>query len=388
MTTISNKARYYASTMNEAPALVGAPGSLVALLDACLVDGFDTKTINTLVISDGIALANISSGHYFAEGDVIRIAGATPSELNNDWRIASSTADTATFSVEGIGIADGSASGTITCRRAPAGWEKLFSGTNRAAYRSLSCADHNGLILYVSDTGTTTARVRGYESMADIDTGEGPFPTDAQSSGGLWWAKAEAADVTRQWRIVADDRRLVVVPFYVNGVPESAPSYIFGKTTLAGTEDIWSTMISGPTTSANALQTLPGGGAAQGTLPYTTGAISNAAWMARATSGAPGSAIAPVRCLGSAVTGSSSYSSADPATDVLFGERVRLYSGTGVTADRPRAVAPAVMHLQVNPSGSRPRVVGVPGNGALLLSAGTATGAAYLVSLGENGSLE
>lgn len=252
MTTISNKVKYFDSTMAGAPELSGTVGALISVLDACLVDGFGSKSIDTLTVTGDVASALISGGHDFAEGDVIRIAGATPSLLNSDWRLASATADTVTFSVEGVGIAAGSATGTITGLRAPSGWEKVFSDTNKAAYRSPNHADHNRLILYVDDTNTTTARVRGYESMTNIDTGINPFPTDAQFSGGLWWGKASNTTGSRQWALVGDEKRFGFSPLVSPVNVHDAPSYFFGRLVGAPYE-IWSTAILGATSSANAL---------------------------------------------------------------------------------------------------------------------------------------
>ncbi|HRP96314.1 MAG TPA: hypothetical protein PL143_08700 [Rhodocyclaceae bacterium] len=259
MSTISNKVRYYHSGMADAPVLSGTAGALIDVLDACLVNGFGVKTINNLTVTDGIAVAHISSGHTFGEGDVLRIAGVTGAlaGLNDDWRLASITADTVTWSVEGLNIPGGSASGTVTCLRAPAGWEKVFAeGTTRAAYRSLTHAEHNGLILYVDDSGTTTARARGFKSMTDIDSGTGPFPTDGQISGGMWWAKASNTTGSRKWALAADDRRLTVAPAYTTNVAngDAAPGYAFGRL-MAPLSDVWATLISGTSSSSDALNT-------------------------------------------------------------------------------------------------------------------------------------
>lgn len=236
MATISNKVRYYTSAMSGAPVLSGTAGALIAVLDACLVSGFGNKSIDSLVVSGGIATANIGSGHDFAEGDVLRISGATPAGLNSDWRLASVTATSVTWSVEGCGIADGTATGTITTLRAPAGWEKVFSdGGNRAAYRSLRHAEHFGQVLYVDDTGASTARVIGYSSMASIDAGSNPFPTADQLSGGGHWGKSQTADATaRPWRLVADHQRVIFCPA---NTALNSRAFHFGRLSGAGSTD-------------------------------------------------------------------------------------------------------------------------------------------------------
>jgi hypothetical protein len=138
----------------------------------------------------------------------VLITGATPSALNGEKRIAVTGATTFTF--DATGVSDQTATGTITAKMAPAGWEKVFSGTNKAVYRSLSpFADR--LYCRVDDTGTTYARIRGYVTMSDVDTGTGPFPMDSQVNGGLYVAKASVSS-ERAWAVFADDRS-----FYFKG---------------------------------------------------------------------------------------------------------------------------------------------------------------------------
>lgn len=205
--------RYFDSTMSGAPALSGTAGALISVLDACLVNGFGTVTLASLVVSSNIATGTVSAGHGFsmigsAVGSVITIAGATPSSLNGTWRIAS-VADSTHFTFVTSGISDQTATGTITAVRTPLGFSKVYSGTNKAVYRADDVMSSR-LYLRVADDGTgsaTYARVRGYESMSDVDTGTGPFPTDAQISGGLYWGKSSAASSTaRAWRLIGDSQ--------------------------------------------------------------------------------------------------------------------------------------------------------------------------------------
>ncbi len=206
--------KWMTSDMANVPTLTVTAGSLVALLDAFLVDGVDPRPINSIVILDGTATATLSAGHAYEPLAVIRIAGATPDALNRDWRIASVTPSTLTFDVSDTGIADGVALGTMTARRAPAGWEIVYSATNKRVYRSTD-PESLGFLLRVDDTSTAAlnqARVIGYEAMADIDTGTGAFPSDAMISGGGYWYKANNATGTRPWALFADGR---TVTFYV-----------------------------------------------------------------------------------------------------------------------------------------------------------------------------
>jgi len=218
--------RYFNGTMAGAPSLANTAGSLISLLDACLVDGFGAVTLDSLAVAANVATATVSAGHNLAmvgeTGPVVRISGATPSGLNGDWRVTITSTTTFTFAT--TGISDQTATGTITAKRAPAGFSKAFSGTNKAAYRSDEVA---GTRLYVriDDSATTSARIRGYEAMTDVDTGTGLFPTDAQISGGLYVYKASAAN--RVWALVSDGR---IVYFFcdASGNGQYVGGFVFG----------------------------------------------------------------------------------------------------------------------------------------------------------------
>lgn len=196
--------KFFHSAMPNAPVLSGTAGSLIAVLDACLADGFGLKTADSIVVAGGVATATFSTGHSFEPDTIMLVAGATPSGLNGAKRVLTTSTNTVTFSA--AGIPDLTATGTITAKLAPAGWAKVFSATNLAAYRSLD-AESTRMFLRVDDTDTTNARVVGYENMTDVNTGVGAFPTGAQVAGGGWWPKANSAGAAaRSWTLVADSK--------------------------------------------------------------------------------------------------------------------------------------------------------------------------------------
>jgi len=199
--------RYYDATMSGAPALSGTAGALIGVLDACLVNGFGSVTLDSLVIAANVATATVSTGHNFAllgnTGPVIEISGATPAGLNGEWRISAVPSSTQ-FTFTTSGISDQTATGTITAKRAPAGFSKVFSGTNKAAYQADDLASTR-LYCRIDDTGTTNARIRGYETMSGVNTGTGLFPTQAQLSGGGYVYKSNGA-TARDWMLISDGR--------------------------------------------------------------------------------------------------------------------------------------------------------------------------------------
>lgn len=225
--------RWFHSGMVDAPVLRGEAGALIELLDACLINGFCTRTLTSLVVSGGVATATISAGNPYEQHAVIRISGASIAALNGDHRIDTAGASSFTFPAPGVG--DGAASGTITVIRSPAGWSKPFSGTNKAAYQS---ADLGSTQLYIrlDDSNPNYCDVRGYENLSNIDTGSGLFPTVAQQSN-WWWTKSSTANATaRPWALVADGSLIWLMQAWHAGYPLSATLDHFGDIVPFGSD--------------------------------------------------------------------------------------------------------------------------------------------------------
>lgn len=208
------------SSQVGAPVLSGSAGALRAVIKACLVDGFGAGPVATLTVSGGIATATYAGAHPFKVGYVALFAGATPAGLNGNKVILSATGTSVTFAAPGV--PDGAATGTITSKAAPAGWQELFAGAlaNVIALKP-SVVEATGCVLQVDDTGAINARVRAYEAMSDISTGVGMTPLESQAAGGLWWPKSATANATaRAWILVADARG-----FYLAVAPAGGDRY-------------------------------------------------------------------------------------------------------------------------------------------------------------------
>lgn len=223
--TDTKKTKSFTSDMTGAAVLSGTAGALIAVLDSVLVNGFGTVALTGLGVASGVASGAVASGHSFKVGSVATVTGATPAGLNGDKRILTVASNSFTF--DATGIADGAATGTMSAKVAPAGWTKQFAGTNVAVYK-MGGVEGTGFVLRVDDTGTTVARVRGYEVMTDANTGTGLFPTVAQwADPGLWWSKSNAAGgAARPWRIVADERGVYF--FCKNAGSSEYQGYFFG----------------------------------------------------------------------------------------------------------------------------------------------------------------
>lgn len=202
----STSVKVFSSSDPGALVLSGTAGALSTLLKTYMVDGRGASAVATLTVASGIATATYGAGHPFAVGSVGLFAGATPAGLNGEKRILSVATNSVTF--DAAGIPDGTATGSITSKLAPAGWQQVFSGTNITCLKP-TAPEASGCVLRIDDAYTTNARVRAYEAMTDVNTGVGPTPLDSQVSGGLYWPKSSAANATaRAWYLVADDRAM------------------------------------------------------------------------------------------------------------------------------------------------------------------------------------
>jgi hypothetical protein len=229
---VNTSVKFFHSMMANPPVLSGVAGAGIAVLDACLKDGFDTKSA-TIAVAGGVATVTWSGVHSAVPESVIQVTGATGAwtVLNGEQKVVSKlNATSCTFATA---APDGAVTGTITIKMAPLGWAKPFSGTNLAAYQSQHVLSPKHL-LRVDDTNATFMRVVGYETMSDINSGLGAFPTAAQfASGGVWPKRQTASATGVVWFVIGDERMffIVLVPYAV-----SPTSYSFG-TTIRGFGD-------------------------------------------------------------------------------------------------------------------------------------------------------
>lgn len=204
---------YYSSTDAGAPTLNNAAGSMISVLDACLVNGYGSKPVTSIVVAGGVATVTCSA-HGFTDQSVQEIAGATPAALNGRKLVTVTGSNTFTFPAPGV--PDGSATGTITAKRPGLGWVKQFaSGATKAVYRRSDPAA-TAMVLRVADTGlgtydtARTAEVTMYESMSDVDTGTNPSPL----LHGQTWPKGSGSATPARWVLVGDSRTFYLFSDY------------------------------------------------------------------------------------------------------------------------------------------------------------------------------
>lgn len=334
--------KYVNNAMRGAPVLSGTAGSLISVLDAFLVTGFGVVTAQSVTVAGGIATATVQAGSSFDKDCIVQVDGATPSALNGEQRVLTTSSTAITWATT---APNGAATGTITIKVAPVGWQKLYSGTNKAVYRSID-PQASGFCWWVDDSGTTSARVRGFESMTDVDTGSGPFPADAQISGGGYQMKSGLASAGAVRYDLIADSRAVLVAIAAGSSNDAAltasPIRGFGDMlALRSAGDAYAVGISCGSSNSTAVA----GSFSAGTFEASESSA-NAIYMARQISGIGGA-----QCVGScnyvgglAISGTDTTLGAFPSSvdgELKFSRRY-VHAGDART---PRANVPGVLHV-------------------------------------------
>lgn len=247
--------KYFSSAMLNAPVVGNNWGDLVTMLDACLVTGFNQKTVLSASFNGTDLVLQLPTGHGFVAHQVLLLAGANETEYQGEFRVKKVEPERVFLSATGSMPAQ--ATGTITAKVAPLDFEIVFTGDQKRAYRSKNLQSERAFLRVDNSCpqGYTTtwkkfARVNVAENMLDIDTFDGVVcPMDSTGWTGITpkgsgqsmisgWAKwyqtcaigsySREADTSQQamaqWILVGDDRG-----FYISFLSQTAyESYVCG----------------------------------------------------------------------------------------------------------------------------------------------------------------
>lgn len=235
------------SSQTGAPVLSGTAGSLISVLDACLVTGFNTVTVASATFSAGTVTLNISAGHHFVVDQYITVSGANEADYNGTFKVTAATTTTVQYAITGTPTSP--ATGTITAKVAPLGWTKPFSDAgNHAAYRP---AAGNRLYLRIDDNGPVTTGSYGLsyrtaeaymlEDMTDINTW-----TPATGYAKCYIRKAQNLTTTaRPWILIGDEKRFYLFINWSETYPDVYSPYFFGDIVSFKSGDVWNTLLIG-----------------------------------------------------------------------------------------------------------------------------------------------
>ncbi len=201
---------YYDNLMLGAPVSevrMNAAGKMIEIFDAVLVNGFNVQAVASIMVQGGVAtVTTMNADNGFRDHQRVRIEGASPPELNGDWKVTTTGGNTFTFPTP---APNGAATGTISAKTAPLGWTKDFSATNVAVYRPKTGLRH---YFRVNDTALYQTSIRGYEEMTGSgDGGSNPFPLPTQLSLGVQIVKGSLTNNFPRWTVVGDDRAVYFI---------------------------------------------------------------------------------------------------------------------------------------------------------------------------------
>ncbi|MGB0732111.1 MAG: hypothetical protein ACPGPF_00050 [Pontibacterium sp.] len=239
-------AQYLTSDLTGAPQLTHEAGSLIAVLDAVLVNGWGLTTVDALTFdsSTGQCTATFNSGHPFATDRIITITGSDQAAYNGEHRIEAKTSTTVVFTPATTPTAN-TATGAMSVKFSPLGWERTFddgAGT-KALYQPAAASRSTNCGIMLDDTNTAQnysylsayhALVRGVVNPHGIDDWDEQINDGDESSVsfGGWIRKTDgtSASDNRRWVVVGNDRFFyLIVKHQSSQSYDSAVVYAFGE---------------------------------------------------------------------------------------------------------------------------------------------------------------
>lgn len=241
---VDTSVKFYHSSMAAAPKFNNAAGCLVGILDACLVNGIGQQTASSAVVTAGQLVLTFPSTHSFVQYAVVRISGITDAgytALNGDSRVGT-VINATSISIDATGLSDATLASTVTCLLPPIGWKKVFADTNKAVYQS-SDPTSSQMLFAFDDTAVKYTAVRGYESMTDVNTGVGQFPTTAITSTYQWYKVYDAT--VQGWSLFGDSKTVYFVGFTSGQYRTYAGAHGFGDYTPIVSSDAYRGFLGG-----------------------------------------------------------------------------------------------------------------------------------------------
>ena len=269
---MSDVVKWLTSDMQGAPQVTNDWGVLVTMLDACLINGFNTQNPTAVTRSGStVTLTFSGGGHGFVQHQVIVVSGAVEAEYNGEHRVTAVTGTTVTFTIAETPASP--ATGTIAVKTAALGFEKPFSGTDKAVYRSPNL-DSTRMFLRVDNSlaaGWNAAyakfgKVTIADAMSDVDTFTGsqaPFePSDPNRNHVLtgsgttafngwakWYYAKNGADTgtptagNRKWVLIGDDKGFYLSIAWQPTPVENRAMYAFGDFVSLNSGEVYNCLL-------------------------------------------------------------------------------------------------------------------------------------------------
>jgi hypothetical protein len=191
--------------MAGAPTNTHAAASTLEIIRACLTTGFNPRSVVSASVASGVMTINYAAPHGYEDRVWLRLDGAAGGSIVQR---VTTAAGASSLTIPAPGFADGAVAGALSTRVAPADWEEVFTDTGIGVFRSKVIGPGSTRFFYrVADTVSgSSARVRGFESMSDANTGLGPYPA-IDGTQGAQILRATSSAISH-WAAVADGRTM------------------------------------------------------------------------------------------------------------------------------------------------------------------------------------
>ena len=280
MTDITNRqiigdgATWACNTQFGAPQMTAASnanGQLLQVLDAVLVDGFNSQTATGAeLLPDGFVKIKFGTAVDYRKRQKLLISGANDANLNGEHVVTQVIGNDVVIKAPDVSIL----TGAIKTKVAPLGWESIFGSTAplKRAYRSKN-PNSTQTVMYLDMTLPTghgynagrpahRAMVSICEDMTELGVQIGSYTDVANNyaqhvNGSLFWYQARGITKTsalqwstpNEWTVVGNGDYFYFMPAWVD-FAEGANTlqgkglkdfYCFGDfPSLAGASDNWS----------------------------------------------------------------------------------------------------------------------------------------------------
>lgn len=171
---------YIHSGMVGAPQYANVDGNINGILEACLINGFNTRTATSASASGGVLTLNFGSDPGFEALQTVEVAVSSVALVNGQHRVVANSNNQVTIAIPGLPDgAVGSSGAGITIKQAGGGWSKPFSDATVSVFRPP--AGLRRFLRCVHAVGTSMT-ANGYEDMTAISTGTGAFPSTSSTA--------------------------------------------------------------------------------------------------------------------------------------------------------------------------------------------------------------
>lgn len=196
--------QFFCSENFKAPSLDNSWGAMINVLDACLVNGLSLPSISSASCDGSQITLVFSVNHQVKLFQIISLQGFSPSDLNTNYRVIGVPTlnklviESTVTSIATVGSA----------LLKPLGYEKVFSGTNKAVYRDADTNStlrpflrvDNSLDPVYSENYAKFAKVGILESCTSIDDVSGAqIPYDNSNPTKNWVGSGSGTSAYNGW---------------------------------------------------------------------------------------------------------------------------------------------------------------------------------------------